>query len=448
VSRPRARFELGFWSVAFAYLAVMAVGTVPSPLYGLYQARDGFSTFTITLIFAAYSAGSTASLFLAGHISDWHGRKRILLPGLLVSASGAAVFLLWRSLAGLIVARVLGGVAVGMVAATATAYLLELHGRSRPGTTMVRAQLANTVANVGGLGLGALISGLLAQYVSKPLTMPYVVFLAALGIAFVLVAVSPDTRERPVPRPKYRPQRVSVPQNARGQFFAAIGAAAVAFAGLGLFTGLAGVFLVGTLHRTALSLAGVAVFMVFAGGVAMQFITLAWSRRLVLIAGMVLLVLGLGLVVMAAWLSSPSLAAFLIGGAITGAGAGAMFKGSLVTVMMIADPEHRAESAAGVLLAGYVGLSVPAIGVGVALQEGASTKATLLAFALLVAAVIVASAPALLRGQTSAPERAGGVGGAPVHAHAALPAVVPAVDTPRLFTETVYQRANSIGGKQ
>jgi hypothetical protein len=106
---------------------------------------------------------------------------------------------------------------------------------------------------------------------------------------------------------------------------------------------------------------------------------------------------------MAAWLSTPSLAAFLVGGAVTGAGAGAMFKGSLGTVMMIADPEHRAESAAGVLLAGYLGLSVPAIGVGVALQEGASTKATLLAFALVVAAAIVASAPALLRGQRATP---------------------------------------------
>jgi MFS family permease len=414
--RPRTRFEFGFWSVAFAYLAVMAVGTVPSPLYGLYQARDGFSTFTITLIFAAYSAGSTASLFLAGHISDWHGRKRILLPGIVVSASGAAVFLLWRSLAGLLVARVLGGVAVGMVAATATAYLLELHSHGRPGATMVRAQLANTVANVGGLGVGALVSGLLAQYVSKPLTMPYVVFLAALGLAFIAVAVAPDTRERPVPRPKYRPQRVSVPANARGQFFAAIGAAAVAFAGLGLFTGLAGVFLVGTLHRTALSLAGAAVFIVFAGGVTMQFISLAWSRRVVLITGMALLVLGLGLVVMAAWLSTPSLAAFLIGGAVTGAGAGTMFKGSLGTVMMIADPEHRAESAAGVLLAGYVGLSVPAIGVGVALQEGASTKATLLGFALVVAAVIVASAPALLRGQRETPATSPPGAGAPASA--------------------------------
>ncbi len=393
-----SRVEAGFWSVAFAYLVVMAMGTVPSPLYGLYQARDGFSTFTITLIFASFSLGSTISLFFAGHISDWFGRKRILLPGIALSAAGAGVFLLWRSVAGLLVARFVGGLAVGMVAATATAYLLDLHRKSRPQASMVRAQLVGTAVNVGGVGLGALASGLLAEYVRSPLTVPYVVMLGALGVGFLLVAVTPDPHQPPVPRPKYRPQRVAAPSNARGQYFAAIVGAAIAFAGLGLFTSLAGTFLVGTLHRTALSLAGATVFAVFLGGVLAQFLSLRWGRRAVLLAGMGLELLGLGLVVLAAWLSSPSLAAFLIGGFVAGAGAGLVYKGSFGTVMMISEPARRAESAAGVILAGYLGLSVPAIGAGIALQE-VSTKVTLLGFALFVAAVILAAGPVLLRNQ-------------------------------------------------
>ena len=134
----RGRFELGFWVIAFAYVAVMAVNTVPSPLYGLYQQRDRFSTFTITLIFASYALGSTSSLFLLGHVSDWFGRKRVLIPGLLISASAALIFLFWRDLPGLYVGRVLGGLSVGMVSATATAYLGELHVRSKPQAGMRR----------------------------------------------------------------------------------------------------------------------------------------------------------------------------------------------------------------------------------------------------------------------------------------------------------------------
>jgi MFS family permease len=426
----RGRFELGFWVIAFTYVVVMAVTTAPSPLYGLYQQRDGFSTFTITLIFASYSLGSTSSLFLLGHLSDWFGRKRVLLPGIVVSAAGAVVFLLWRDLPGLYVGRVLGGLSVGMVSATATAYLGELHARSRPEASMRRAQMAGTVFNVGGLAVGALVAGVLAQYVHSPLTVPWVVLLAALGVAFIAVVAIPETRPRVVPRPKYRPQRISVPAQARGQFFAATGAAGIAFAGLGLFTGLAGVILVETLHRTSLALSGATVFAVFAGGAAVQFVSMAWSRRTVLVAGMVLLVGGLGLVVLSAWLSTPNLALFLIGGVVAGMGSGAIFKGSLGTMMMIADPDHRAETLAGLLLAGYLGLSVPAIGMGVALRQ-VSPKVTLLGFSLVVVAALIAAAPALLRADRAA---------------AATPTPVPATGTSSTSLVTVAPAPAGVAG--
>ena len=41
---------VGFWAVALTFLTLAAFTTVPSPLYGLYQARDGFSEFMVTLI--------------------------------------------------------------------------------------------------------------------------------------------------------------------------------------------------------------------------------------------------------------------------------------------------------------------------------------------------------------------------------------------------------------
>jgi hypothetical protein len=79
-----------------------------------------------------------------------------------------------------------------------------------------------------------------------------------------------------------------------------------------------------------------------------------------------------------------------------------MFKGSLGTVMMISELEHRAEAVAGLLLAGYVGLAVPAISAGVALNAGVSTKDTLLGFAIAVAIALAATVPVLIR-QASQP---------------------------------------------
>jgi len=382
--------------VLFAYLVVMALGTVPSPLYGLYRERDGFSTFTITLIFGAYSLGTAVSLFLAGHVSDWYGRKVTLVPGIALSVLSAIVFLVWRSLPGLYVGRLLSGLSVGVVSAAATAYETELHLKSRPGASLRRAQVAGTTANLGGLGLGALVAGLLSEYVSGPLSTVYVVFLVVCGLGNAAVAACPETLTRPDPLPRYRPQRISIPPSARAQYLAALVGGFIAFAGVGLFTGLAGTFVVGTLHRTSLALIGTTVFLVFAAAVVIQFLSLTWPTRTILASGTATLLLGVGVTVLAAWLSTPSLVAFLIGGALTGAGGGAIFKGSMGTVIMLAEPASRAEAVAGLLLAGYLGLSVPVIGVGIALQH-VSTKSTLLGFAIVVAVGIAAAAPTLLR---------------------------------------------------
>jgi MFS family permease len=389
---------VGFWAVALTFLTLAAFTTVPSPLYGLYQARDGFSEFMVTVIYAAYALGVIGALALAGHLSDWYGRKRLLIPAAAFTVASGIVFLAWTSVPGLLLARVLSGISIGITSSTATAYLAELHAGHRPGASGTRAQVTATTVNMGGLGVGALVAGLLAQWVGDPLTVPYVVFLIAAAVALVAVAISPETRAPVEPRPRYRPQRPSVPAEARGEFYAAALSAFTVFSGMGLFAGLSGLFLLVTLHHPSHALAGATLFAVFSAGVIAQLATMTWPLRRTLAAGMALMLLGLAATVTAVWLSTPSLALFMIGGAVTGAGGGAIFKGAVGTVIRISRPESRAEALAGTYLAAFVGLSVPIVGVGVALAEGVSPRVTLLAFAIAVAMGIVASAITLLGG--------------------------------------------------
>ena len=158
---PRLSRRVGFWAVAFGFLAVSAFSTTPSPLYGIYEHQEHPSSLTITVVYAVYAAGIVISLLIVGHVSDWYGRRTVLLPALGVALVAAVVFLVWKSLAGLLVGRVLTGVSLGAAAATATAFITDLGGAGEAATR--RSAIVSTSMNVGGLGVGALVAGILAS---------------------------------------------------------------------------------------------------------------------------------------------------------------------------------------------------------------------------------------------------------------------------------------------
>ncbi|HEY5316859.1 MAG TPA: MFS transporter, partial [Solirubrobacteraceae bacterium] len=116
--RLRLTHATGFWVVAAAFVAVMAIAALPTPLYVLYERRDHFSGLVVTVIFAVYAVGVIASLFLAGHVSDWLGRRPVLVPAVLLSALSAGIFIVWPTLAGLLLARIVSGLSVGAMTAT------------------------------------------------------------------------------------------------------------------------------------------------------------------------------------------------------------------------------------------------------------------------------------------------------------------------------------------
>src|SRR4029078_11762942 len=110
-----------------------------------------------------YTSAAVGALLLAGHLSDWYGRRRLLLPALGVAIVSAIVFLVWKSLPGLLVGRLLNGIAIGIIVATATAYMTELHAVGSPDETPRRAQLTASAIPVGRLGPGGLLAARLRE---------------------------------------------------------------------------------------------------------------------------------------------------------------------------------------------------------------------------------------------------------------------------------------------
>jgi MFS family permease len=404
--RPRSRthHSIGFWVAAVAFLLNMGFSAVPTPLYVLYQQRDGISNLMVTVVYAVYAVGVIASLFLGGHLSDWVGRRRIFVPALLANAVSAVIFIVDPSLAGLIVARIVSGVSVGLTTATATSYLAELHAAARPSAPPRQAEAVATASNLGGIGFGPLAAGLLAQFAPAPLRLPYVVFGVALIVLAVAVALSPETLRRSGPRPRYRPQRIVVPDRTRSIFYAATLAGMAAFAVFGVFNSLVPSFLAGTLHERSHAIAGAVPFAAFAGGAVAQILGARTPTLVLLRRSVPVIILGLTLTAGAMWMSS--LAMFVAGGVITGAGGGMVFKGSLVVAASTAPAQSRAEVLAGFFLGSYIGLSVPVLGLGIATTY-APARDVMLVFAALSAVAIAVSVRAVIRGSSRRADRQG-----------------------------------------
>ena len=396
----RRRNRSGFWSVAFAFLIVMAVATLPSPLYGIYRVRDHLSALTITVVFAIFAGGTILTLLRDSALAARIGRRGMMLGAVAMMMVAMGVLAAWKDLPGLLIGRVLTGVSVGLAAGTAITYLVELRLRADPKASAVVARTIGTSVTVGALGVGPLVAGCLAQWVTQPLTVSYLVFVGLGVIGLVGVWAAPETGAPSAAPPTAADGQPAAPRHKVRLPVPAAAGTLAAFSANGLFAGLSGLFLATTLHRSSHALAGVALFLVFACGVVPQVATPRLQASRVLLLGTISMLAGLVLLVVSVRLSVPNLALFLISGALIGAGSGAVFKGTTGIVLEASPPESRVAMTSDLLIALYVGLSVPVIGAGVALDLGASAPNTVLGFAILVGLGVAASGWALLGRRT------------------------------------------------
>lgn len=374
----------GSIAAAYAFAATMVATTLPTPLYPLYQRRFGFSELMITVIFATYAAGVIAALLLIGRLSDEIGRRPVLALGLGFSALSSVAFLLAGGLALLLVGRVLSGVSAGIFTGTATAAIVDVW----PGRDRGRATLLATVVNMGGLGCGPLVAGLLAQWAPLPIRTPFWVALGLLVPAAAGVALMPEPVSRQG-RASFRPQALRVPSQVRAVFVRAALAAFAGFAVLGLSTAVSPAFLGRELSVHSAAVIGVVVFGVFAASTAGQALLEVVPEPVALPAGCTGLIAGMGL--FALGLGVASLALLVAGALLAGAGQGLSFRAGLGAVNAGAPEQQRAEVASSFFVVAYLALSLPVVGEGVLAQA-----TTLLTAGLVFAAVVAAIAGVVL----------------------------------------------------
>ncbi len=379
---PERRGRLRYRGAAYALLTLLTGTNLATPLYPGYADRFGLSPLTVTLVFAVYVAALVPALLGAGRLTAALGRRALLLAAVGAAALGALGFAAASGPSWLFAARALQGLALGAASGPLTAALTEL----QPAGDARRAALTSTVVSVGGLGLGPVLGGLLAEYAPAPYVLPFVLELVLLVPAGCAVAALPAAgrgprgarrRSGPLLAPAVRP------------VFAASGATAfLAFAVTGLFLALMPSYVTTLTGSGNLLLAGGAVALLPACSALAQLAGYGRAAPRLWRAGLPLLAAGLGLLALAGRMSSPAVLLAAVVGA--GAGQGLVFLGALTAVGRAVDGASRAEVLSAFYVVVYLGVGVPVIGVGL-LATAAGLLPAVQGFAV-VAAVLCAGA--------------------------------------------------------
>ncbi|AIR98415.1 drug efflux protein [Streptomyces glaucescens] len=375
----------------------MAGTTLPTPLYGLYQQEFGFSELTVTVVYAVYAFGVIGVLLLAGNASDVVGRRPVLLCGLGFAAASAVCFLCATALGWLYAGRLLSGLSAGLFTGAATAYVMELAPRGDAS----RATFVATAANMGGLGCGPLLAGVLAQYAARPLHLPFLVHLALVACSAAVLLRLPETVRERRPLRTVRPQRPGLPPRVRAVFGPAAAAAFVGFALFGVFTSVSPSFLAQSLdvhdHALSGSVVALAFFSSTAGQLAVGRVGVGRSLPL----GCAALLAGLAL--LAGALHWALLPLVVLSAVVGGVGQGLSFRGAVAAVARASGADRRAAVISALFVVAYTGISVPVIGVGV-LSGPMGLEGAGLVFIACMAVLVSAAGGYLLRRPVPAPE--------------------------------------------
>ncbi|MGO9955752.1 MAG: MFS transporter, partial [Solirubrobacteraceae bacterium] len=159
-SQPRARpmpgvrlRGMGFWLMACVLGLLVFASSAPSPLYGVYQQKWRFSATALTAIFGVYALALIVTLLMVGALSDYVGRRPVIVAALVVEIGAVSLFLAATGAGWLYGARVLQGCAVGAATSALSAALIDLQPE---GST--RAPVVNSFVPGFGLAVGALVT--------------------------------------------------------------------------------------------------------------------------------------------------------------------------------------------------------------------------------------------------------------------------------------------------
>jgi len=352
-SVPSRRLDAGqaLWLKSSIVVAFFAASTAPSPLYAVWREAWGFSPLMLTVVFASYAFALLAALLVLGKLSDFRGRRELVLVALGVELVATLAFREAGSVHALIAARMLQGLATGIAASTLSAGLLDLHRE--------RGALVNSIAPLLGMAVGALGTGALVQFGPAPTRLVFELLLAVFAAQAVAAAWLPETvTRRPGALASLKPT-LALPARARATLLTMLPVTTAQWALGGFYTALGpSLARVVTGRHDPLVGGALVAALVLSGAIAILVVR-ERAPRPVLLGGAALLPLGVAVTL--AGVHAHAALPFFGGTIVAGVGFGAIFNGAVRSLVPLAEAHERAGLMSTFFVLSYLAFSVPAI---------------------------------------------------------------------------------------
>ena len=344
-----------FGGTALAFAGVTLAAGAPTPLLVLFEHEWGFHADILTIAFAIYAVGLLSALLVVGSLSDYIGRRPVLIGALSVQLLAMVMFFFASDIGWVIAARAVQGVATGAAFSAFTAALVELAPRGRKELGAV----IGSVAPAGGLGLGAILTGAAIQFTGSPAKIVFAALavVTSLGIGVAFLSAETVSR-RPGACRALRPE-LSIPRPAAREFVAAVPLQIGAWMFVGLFLGLIPTIIRGLFDIDSGLVNGATVFVEPGSAAVAALFVGRISPRSSARSGAAEIIVGAALVVVA--IVARTLPLLVLGGVVGGVGWGSSYSGSLRMLSPLAEPDQRAGLFAGVFTVAYLAFGAPVV---------------------------------------------------------------------------------------
>lgn len=389
-----------FTVTGLLFFGFFVAAGAPTPILVVLQRQWSFSAAMLTAAFVAYVATLLLALLVMGSLSDHIGRRPVILAAVVIEAAAMALFFRAHSVAGLIAARTVQGLASGMGNGVLSAFALEIApaGRKHLGA------LVSSIAPMAGMAIGALLSGLVVSMTDHPL-LPVFLTMTLLFVAGGILAFRmPETRVgQPGAWASLIP-RLKIPAAARTEFLRALWVLAAIWSLCGVYLALAPSMIAaafsiysGVVHGLAVTVqTGVAAF-------APMGLRRLDAHRAAAVS-MAAVAVGAGLAAIA--LSTASTTLFFVATAVGGIGLGGGFSSVVRILAGLAQAHDRAGLFAALFVASYIALGAPPMIAGVAIGHfGLLPTARIYFLIVLIAAIAGGIAYARAARAATRPER-------------------------------------------